>query len=170
MASQHFNENQDRTLSSERAGGPRGAQTASRFTVVHPAELRATYEPGPVPCAVGRNPDGLPAWRLVHPTISRTHVRLGWDSATGTHVVADQESHNGTWLDGVRVTGRPQAIHHGSVLRLGDVLLTYERTLVHSDEDAAHVSREAVPGDAAGIRALRNALARAAVDLSLIHI
>src|SRR6185295_18715977 len=70
-------------------------------------------------------------------------------------------SRNGTQADGVSAAGSTRPLVPGSVLRLGDVLLVYEQ---HAPADEGAVSREAVPGRAAGMRRLRSLMARAAGD------
>src|SRR4051794_31551321 len=72
--------------------------------VVFPADLRRTF---PVPRAevcLGRDP-GLDGLLLDDGTVSRRHATVAWQA--GRHVLADLGSHNGSQVDGVRLSGAP---------------------------------------------------------------
>jgi len=60
---------------------------------------------------------------LNDPKLSRLHARIAWDGRARAFRVADADSANGTFLDGVRV--RVAALKHGSVLRLGGSVLVF---------------------------------------------
>jgi DNA-binding winged helix-turn-helix (wHTH) protein len=57
-----------------------------------------------------------------HPSVSRRHARISIDSARA--VLEDLESRNGTFLDG-REIETPTEIHHGAIIGLGPITLTF---------------------------------------------
>ncbi|HTM22217.1 MAG TPA: sigma 54-interacting transcriptional regulator [Kofleriaceae bacterium] len=156
----------DRTLS----------KAAARQTLRRPTEalLRAVYPPGlDWEIAVGRHrlvigrvssEEGFPP--LAHETVSRSHLAVDWDGGVRAHVGADLGSHNGTRINGNPVGTERHPLKDGSILQLGDVLLVYEAGRGVTAPPAPEVSRDAVPGEAAAIRMVRAAVARAAPDPS----
>jgi transcriptional regulator with PAS, ATPase and Fis domain len=153
----------DTTVTSERTHKAAGPNARARLHVVHPPELRRAWTLTDGETTLGRDP-GLDGVLLDHGTISRRHATLAGDRGRGTHVARDLGSRNGTWLDGVAVAGEPRTLVDGSVLRLGDTLLVYERRDEPQVDDDADVSRDALPGEAAAVRHLRALLPRAARD------
>jgi transcriptional regulator with PAS, ATPase and Fis domain len=152
------------TVTGARARQVRQPSRGAVLQVVFPSELRRTFALRHPQTSVGRDP-GLDGLLIEHGTISRRHALVALDAADGTHVVSDLGSRNGTWVDGVRAAAEPRALVLGSVVRVGDTLLVYEQE--PSDDPAgaaATVSRDALPGNAAAVRALRLQLARAAPD------
>jgi transcriptional regulator with GAF, ATPase, and Fis domain len=133
-----------------------------RLHVVFPRELAQTVALGTGAATIGRDP-GLDGTLVDHGTISRRHATLEWNASRRVHTTRDLDSRNGTWLDGVRVTDEPRALVSGSLLRLGDTLLVYEED-VDATGAGGDVSREDVPGEAAGMRRLRVQLARVSPD------
>src|SRR5262245_63541848 len=101
---------------------------------------------------LGRNPPTEESWQLRHPTISRRHAVLAWEGTA--HTLEDLGSHNGTWIDGERLARESRSLRDGTVIRLGGVVLVYERTAGAAPEEAAEVSRDAVPGDSSAMRRL----------------
>ena len=134
-----------------------------RLTVVYPPDLTASFELGAAPLVFGRQAAGSGERALAHRTVSRRHLELAWDPSLARHYARDLDSRNGTWLAGQPLAGIPRVLDDNAVLRIGDVLAVYER---HRGDvvDAPAVDRQAVPGDALAIAALRGALARAAPD------
>src|SRR5262249_2141645 len=132
----------------------------ARLSVVHPPELRACVPLKEAQVVLGRAAEeGVVG--LGHGTVSRRHLAIEWDAGAGVHRARDLGSRNGSWVDGAgALEGRP--LRDGSVVRVGDALLVYERGVL--DEDAAEVSRDAVPGEAAAMGRLRARLLRAARD------
>jgi DNA-binding winged helix-turn-helix (wHTH) protein len=57
-----------------------------------------------------------------HPSVSRRHARISIDSARA--VLEDLKSQNGTFLDG-REIETPTEIHHGAIIGLGPITLTF---------------------------------------------
>jgi len=135
-----------------------GARTPGRslLHVVFPTELRRAFELRAAETTVGRDP-GLDGLLVDHGTISRQHARVAHSPGDGAHTVVDLGSRNGTWVDGVRATGEPRALVGGSVLRVGDALLVYEQEPagVPAPDSTTPASHDALPGDAAAVRALR---------------
>jgi DNA-binding NtrC family response regulator len=157
--------------------GPAAASPRARLRVVFPAHLEAEVWLGTAPLVVGRRAgeDGL---SLDEQTISRQHARFEWDAARGTHAGLDLGSRNGTTIDGVAVAGQRRPLMDNSLVRVGEALLIYERMPVLAGAAGTAggaspaapqgpsdgVSDDALPGDAAPVRALRSLLARAARD------
>ena len=104
--------------------------------------------------------------RLRHPTVSRRHLAITWDGRLGQHVGADLGSHNGSWVNGVRLGEHREALQDGAVMRLGDVVMVYERSDVLVGDDGGVVDTEAIPGASVAARRLRADVARAAPDPS----
>ncbi len=133
-------------------GAARGASARHSLGLraVHPPEVEGWLEVGVGGTVVGR------AHGLAHPTVSRRHLSL---RAAGLVLeVRDEGSHNGTWLNGAKLGAEAMLAGAGSVLRMGDVLAVIE---TREDDDDA-VDRDALPGDAPTMRALRRMLGRIA--------
>ena len=62
--------------------------------------------------------------RLDAPSVSRRHARIRIASGEPP-TVEDLDSKNGTWLAGRRLSGAPEALRHGDVLRVGKVELVF---------------------------------------------
>jgi DNA-binding NtrC family response regulator len=121
---------------------------------------------------VGREPDS-DGFLVDHETVSRRHLLVRWDEASGQHTAADLGSHNGSFVDGVAFpAGTAVPLRDGSVLRIGDALLVYERGpgLDGAEAADAGVSREAAPGEGPAMCRFRARLARAAADASTVLI
>ena len=145
------------------------AAPPGRLSVVFPRALAAAYGVAEGPFVLGRQGDA----RLLHPTVSRAHAAIAWSPEAGAHLVRDLDSHNGSVLDGVPLGRRPRPLRDGSVLRLGGVLAVWEHLPAIDDPDgpepaaARAVDRDAIPGQAARVQALRAAIARAACDRAM---
>ncbi len=150
------------TVSRARAPSTEASAPHARLTVVHPPELAASVALDARRCVVGRHP-GADAVTLTlpHGTVSRAHFAVAWDARRGVHVGEDLGSHNGSHLGGARIASRA-ALEDGDVLRLGDVLLVYERG--RASDDAHLVAERAVPGRALCLDALRAAMIAAVKD------
>ena len=153
------------TGSCEHAQGGAERRWTCRLTIVHPPELRASFAPGAGVTTLGRQTGADGDLAVEHRTVSRRHAELRWDPAAGRHFVRDLGSRNGTALHGQPLGPVPRLVDDNAVLRLGDVLLIYER-LRGAIEDSVLVDRGAVPGEALAIASLRGLLARAARDPS----
>jgi transcriptional regulator with GAF, ATPase, and Fis domain len=145
---------------------PRRARALrATLRVVHPAELGRSLPLERTALVLGRR-EAAGVSSLVHPTVSRRHIRLEWQRATGVHIVRDLGSHNGS-----RVNGRQLApdtaveLAHGDVLQLGDVIAIYEIEPTEPVDDPL-VSVDALPGGSVAMRRLRGAVARAGRDPS----
>jgi pSer/pThr/pTyr-binding forkhead associated (FHA) protein len=57
-----------------------------------------------------------------HPSVSRRHARISIHSARA--VLEDLKSRNGTFLDGRHIE-TPTEIHHGAIIGLGPITLTF---------------------------------------------
>jgi len=134
----------------------------ARLCVVYPPDLAAAHALGDGPLVIGRDP--AEAGLLVDDaTVSRKHVRIEWQNGPGLHFATDLGSRNGSSVDGVAL-GERRPLIDGAVLRIGDVMLIYEQAQALAAGDAPVVDREAVPGQAGAMAALRARLARAAID------
>jgi DNA-binding NtrC family response regulator len=60
---------------------------------------------------------------LNDPKLSRVHARVVWDGRVGEFRVGDENSVNGTWVGGERIT--VATLRHGSVLRVGDSVFIF---------------------------------------------
>ena len=137
-----------------------------RLRAVYPREILATLDLGKERVVLGRLPDDLTSPPLLHPTISRSHFVIEWDSGLQAHVGKDLNSRNGAWVNGQPAGRGWHPLAPGSVLRIGDVLLVYEDGHTLNQHDPADVCRRHVPGSSLGARRLRAQLARAAADIS----
>jgi DNA-binding NtrC family response regulator len=148
-----------------RSASRRGATAPprpARLSLVYPPELATARTLGDEPLVVGRDP--AEATLLVDDaTVSRKHLRIDWHNGPGLHFAVDLGSRNGSSVDGVAARERRPLVD-GAVLRIGDVLLVYEQALPVAFADPPVVDREAVPGEAGVMAALRARLARAATD------
>ncbi len=150
------------TLPKSPARAPAGSVAAARLVVVHPPELRAVIGLDETPTVLGRDPaSGVVG--LGHGTVSRRHVAIVWDPAARCHRGRDLGSKNGASVDGAGAQAAWRLVE-GSVLRIADVHLVYERQLADDGDDAEVVARDAVPGEAAVMAPLRARIARAAGD------
>jgi DNA-binding winged helix-turn-helix (wHTH) protein len=69
---------------------------------------------------LGRDPEATVY--IDHPSVSRRHARISIHSARA--VLEDLKSRNGTFLDGRHIE-TPTEIHHGAVIGLGPITLTF---------------------------------------------
>lgn len=152
--------------------GAANRRAVARLVAVHPPELQAVVElDAEHPVVLGRAPEDPSTPPLLHPTVSRSHFRIEWAPSQGIHVGRDLGSRNGSRVDGTVAAGTSwRPLGEGAVLRVGDVLLVYERGHTLEVQDPPHVSREAVPGNAQSMRQLRARIARAAPDISPVLI
>ena len=150
------------TRASKRRGP--AAPAAARLIVVYPRDLAREVLLDDRRRVLGRRAEGTNAV-VPHPTVSRRHAEITRD-ADGGHRVLDLGSHNGTWVDGARLSDEPVPLADQSVLRLGDVLAVYEASSPSSHEVPRVVSEDAIPGDSRAARALRIDVARAGPDPS----
>ena len=137
-----------------------------RLRAVFPRDLHAVIDLGPERVVLGRLPDDPTSPPLVHPTVSRSHFVIEWDSGLQAHVGKDLNSRNGAWVNGRRAKNGWHPLAAGSVLRIGDVLFVYEDGHSLREKDPVEVSRDHVPGHSLGARRVRHQLARAATDIS----
>ncbi len=139
----------------------------SLLHVVWPEELNLS----PLRCVAGsvgvfgRTPASGANLVVPHRTVSRRHAELR-EAPGGGCTIRDLASHNGTLVNGERVGAEHERpLRHGDVLRLGDVVLVFERGMP-VDPPTRPVSLEAVPGFSRAAKALRAELAHAAADPS----
>src|SRR5689334_15505718 len=130
---------------------------AAVLRVLHPRELRTVLPLGATAVTLGRQP-GPDTAVLAHATVSRAHARVWWDRV-GHHAVRDLGSRHGTVVGTTAVGEAARALVDGDVVRLGDVMVVYEVT---SAREPADVDREALPGQAPAMVALRAQVAAAA--------
>lgn len=150
------------TVEGERRQANEARSKHGRLAVVYPFELESEVEVGPQ-LIIGRRPEaGTPGLPIIHPTVSRQHASITRD-AEGVHVIQDLGSHNGSWVDGVSISGASAQLRSGSVVRLGEVLLVYETAAeAHPGETPALL--EALPGQSGAMRKLRAEVLRAAAS------
>src|SRR5262249_11481857 len=98
----------------------------------------------------------------------RRHLTIESDASGREHLAIDLRSRNGSSVDAQRLVA-PVALVNGSLVRLGDVLLVYERPTPGEPlpwVETPLVSRTAIPGESAAAYLLRSAVARSAPDPS----
>jgi len=134
--------------------------------IVFPRKLAAHVELAAEKRVVGRRPEAKRGIRVNDPTVSRRHFVVEWDAKLGLHFGHDLGSRNGSRVDGAEIQDDRVPLDDNSVIRLGDVLIVYERSSALAVADPPEVSKEAIFGDAAATRQLRAAVARAAPDPS----
>ncbi|BAM03882.1 ATP-binding protein [Phycisphaera mikurensis] len=92
------------------------------LTVIAGPDRGRRFElPDHEPQQIGRSSEALP---LTDRTISRRHVELTPDPEHGVWVLRDLESSNGTYVNGVRVTGS-RTLKVGDQIRAGSTLLSF---------------------------------------------
>jgi len=160
------NTDPNRTISRANLRPPAFGACEAVLRAVYPAGLDWTVPAGNERIVVGRvTPDGS-APPLGHETVSRSHLAIEWDEKRQVHAATDLGSHNGTRINGTRAADGKNPLADGAVLQLGDVLLVYESGRGVTAPDAPEVDRQSIPGEAASMRLVRAAVARAAADPS----
>lgn len=141
--------------------------TRARAVIVFPTALRAAIALGEAEIVLGRKP-GDRGHKLDDPTVSRRHFALRWDAKAAAHVGLDLGSRNGSRIDGRRqaLEAEPRPLEDGDVIRMGDVLMVYERGTALEATDPRAVDVDAIPGIAARAVQLRAAIGAAAPDPS----
>lgn len=114
----------ERTLNVRALAVLRDAAPRLTLTVTEPREERRQLTLSPdAPLTIGRAPtSGLV---LSNPKVSRTHCRVDVNGAAAR--VADLNSTNGTFVDGVRVNGLSAELRPGAVMTIGPYRLMFER-------------------------------------------
>jgi DNA-binding NtrC family response regulator len=87
-----------------------------------PAELK-WYLLDEEPLSLGRSPEGRRPVALPDDKASRSHAVIERDASSDGYVLVDRGSHNGTFLNGVRIDRAP--LSGGSVVRIGQTLLVF---------------------------------------------
>ncbi len=87
------------------------------------------------PVRIGR--DRSNAIRIRHRSISRTHAEIALKK--GHFFLTDQHSHNGTWLNGIRVR-RPAQLHPGDQIQMGRVTLVVSECTSRMGDDSEDLS------------------------------
>ena len=147
---------------------PRGRKnTWARLLVVHPPELAATLPLDPPQTTIGR--DASDADQVVeHATVSRRHLSIRRDGLSA--IAVDQQSRNGTWINGVPAGSLPRALSHGDVIRMGEVCAVLEVGTGDAPTAGADMGEHALPGRSSAVAELRSAIAQAAADPSPVLI
>lgn len=144
---------------------PKRISSHAQLRVVFPEGLAAAIDLLDAPVILGRAGEADIA-RVDHLMVSRRHLKVTWNEASKCHQAVDLGSHNGSWLDGVPLDATPRTLSDGTVVRIGDVLLVYERARDVYVTEADDASMEAIPGSSRAARALRAAVAQAGPDPS----
>jgi DNA-binding NtrC family response regulator len=154
------------TVSLDDGSGTAVPRAGAVLRVIYPRELRGRHPLGGEPVAVGRIAPAAIA--IAHATVSRRHAEITAGVA-GDHVLRDLGSRHGTLVDGAAIGAAPHRLADGSVVRVGDVLMIYERD---PDDGAglAAADHVALPGDAPVMRRLRRQVAAAAPDPAAVLI
>lgn len=102
----------------------RPAEPARRLVLLAGDDAGAVIDVPPVVSLVGRD-EGADI-RLPYEGVSRRHLVL--DAAGPAVVAVDQQSRNGTWVNGRRLD-RPVVLHDGDVLTVGPVRLRFDEVV-----------------------------------------
>jgi diguanylate cyclase (GGDEF)-like protein len=86
-----------------------------------PADL-GMHEPLDTPLVVGRGDEAN--FRISDDSASRLHIWLGWDEAEDGYVCRDNESTNGTFINGEKVNGQ-LVLTHGDRIEIGETLFEF---------------------------------------------
>ena len=111
----------DSTIQEESREGPSERAPAGWLAVIACPEAEQVGVRAPIggeeAVLIGRKVErgGL---RLEDPKLSRVHARVVWDGRVGAFRVGDENSANGTSVDGGRTA--VATLEHGSVVRVGD--------------------------------------------------
>jgi serine phosphatase RsbU (regulator of sigma subunit) len=92
---------------------------------------------GPAPLSVGR--DSTRDLVLLDPDVSRLHLSISLDG--DRVIVEDQQSMNGTRIDGERIVG-PTVLAEGSLLQLGHHVLRLERRSKREVQQSEAIARD----------------------------
>jgi hypothetical protein len=96
------------------APGPPGAELALLDGDGRPGSRYPLRGRGPL--CIGRDPNCVV--QASDAFVSACHARLEWDAAAGGWWIADNDSRNGTWLNGERVARSP--LRDGDMVRVGN--------------------------------------------------
>jgi serine phosphatase RsbU (regulator of sigma subunit) len=107
------------------------------FVVSRDGEAERRVEVGAEPLTIGRDP--RQALVLADTDVSRLHARVSF--VNGEVAVEDMGSTNGTFLNGRRIT-KPVSPAEGSVFRVGNHLLKYERRSRRDVEKARELDND----------------------------
>jgi hypothetical protein len=92
-----------------------------------------------LPLRMGRR--ALCEWVVADPEVSSLHCQVHLDSETDHAVVTDLGSTNGTFVDGVRVTGRVM-LTHGGLLQLGSQVFRHDFLPAREAQRAEELARD----------------------------
>lgn len=111
------------TLSLPRVGDSAmiGELAQCRFTLVGPNLLHGTQD---TPVTIGRSRKC--DVRVENESVSKVHGSIGFDAARGDYVVVDENSRNGTRVNGTPLApGVPVAVYAGVQLAFGDAVFVF---------------------------------------------
>ncbi len=142
----------------------RTGRARARLTVVFPPEMKRSVALGTDEVVFGRKPER--GERIDHGTVSRRHLAVRYDATGDAYFAVELGSRNGSRTAGNDLTAAdgPRALSDGDVVRIGDVLMVFERSPALNATESAEVSRDAIAGEAARTVALRAAVALAGPD------
>jgi pSer/pThr/pTyr-binding forkhead associated (FHA) protein len=90
------------------------------------------YTIGDKPMVFGRDESILA--EIIDPRVSRRHLQVGRDAATGRYLATDLGSRNGTKVNGERID-RPTPLKEGDVVQIGHTLMVFtEREFDEQEE------------------------------------
>jgi len=137
--------------------------STAQLAIVHPPDLARRIALTHRATIFGRDPEAIHG-KIEQKTVSRRHFEIRWDGKASCHLVADLDSHNGSWLDGQRLTSDFSLLHDQAVLRFGSVIAVYE-VLPSKLKDAPSLW-DAIPGGSPRMVRLRRKIAAVAPDPS----
>jgi transcriptional regulator with GAF, ATPase, and Fis domain len=108
---------------------------------------------------LGRDPSAT--FSLDDDQVSRQHARIAIDGGSGEAVLADLESRNGTFVDGVRT--KSATLHPGAIVRVGRTIFVYSEADLG---DPAWLRPEAAPlfGPSLAMQRVRGEIERIAAE------
>jgi ABC-type multidrug transport system ATPase subunit/pSer/pThr/pTyr-binding forkhead associated (FHA) protein len=120
-----------------------------------PAMQQFALAGAPAVVTIGRAPGNTIL--LNHPLVSQRHAELARDPRSGVYVLTDKGSTNGTFVNGVRISGRVR-LDPGNEVRIGPYRFVFTGTELTQHDESSNIRVDAYDlvkvGDVAGLKKL----------------
>ncbi|HLW00819.1 MAG TPA: FHA domain-containing protein [Ktedonobacterales bacterium] len=120
-----------------------------------PAMQQFALAGAPAVVTIGRAPGSTIL--LNHPLVSQRHAELARDPRSGVYVLTDKGSTNGTFVNGVRISGRVR-LEPGNEVRIGPFRFVFSGTELTQHDESSNIRVDAYDvfkvGDVAGLKKL----------------